>query len=285
MHRDIKPDNIMLHEGVPLVTDFGIALATDPASRERLTKTGLSVGTPSHMSPEQAVGERIVRPSSDVYAQACVLYEMLAGAPPFTAPNATALIARIISERPTKLRAVRNTVPVAVEAAVDKALSKLPADRYQRATEFADALSASARDASSVSRAASVMRAVIIGLSLIAAAVLPWVTFGRSTPSRVADTSPPASGTSVAARASYVKPSDDPHRRYDALSHDGRRIGDARSAAYAEMFRLPFRVTFNIWDPNLAALRDTPRFRDVILPRVKLRGAVARLAPSPAPVR
>ncbi len=210
VHRDIKPDNIMLHEGVPLVTDFGIALATDPASRERLTMTGLSVGTPSYMSPEQAVGERLVRPSSDVYALACVLYEMLAGAPPFTAPNATALIARIIGERPTKLRAVRNTVPVAVEAAVDKALSKLPADRYQRATEFADALSASARDASSVPRAASVVRAVVIGLSLIAAAVLAWVTFGRSTPSRVADTSPPASGTSVAARASYVKPSEDP---------------------------------------------------------------------------
>jgi len=147
IHRDIKPANIMLQAGVPLVSDFGIALAMDAAADERITSTGLSLGTPSYMSPEQAAGDRSVRATTDVYALACVLYEMLTGSPPFTGPNMPAVIAKLMTERPVPLRAHRDTIPVHVEAAVDKALARIPADRFQGVTAFASALAAGPRGA------------------------------------------------------------------------------------------------------------------------------------------
>jgi serine/threonine-protein kinase len=140
IHRDLKPENILLQEGTPLLADFGVALAVSRMAGERLTETGLSLGTPSYMSPEQAVGDRELTARSDVYALGSVLYEMLAGDPPFLGSNVQAVIAKVISERPVGLRRIRDTIPPHVEAAVEKALSKVPADRFASAKEFAEAL-------------------------------------------------------------------------------------------------------------------------------------------------
>ncbi len=140
IHRDIKPENILLQGGHALVADFGIALAVQSASGARMTQTGLSLGTPQYMSPEQAMGERTVDARSDIYALGAVTYEMLAGDAPFTGSTVQAIVARVMTERPASLRTVRDTVTVNVEVAVLKALAKLPADRWPTARAFADAL-------------------------------------------------------------------------------------------------------------------------------------------------
>ena len=140
IHRDIKPENILLHDGRALVADFGIALAVSQAGGPRMTETGLSLGTPHYMSPEQAMGEREITACSDVYALGCVTYEMLTGEPPFTGPSVQAIIAKMMTERPTPPSRVRDTVPETVEEAVLTALAKLPADRWKTAAEFAAAL-------------------------------------------------------------------------------------------------------------------------------------------------
>src|SRR5689334_5186194 len=139
IHRDIKPENILLHDGSALVADFGIALAASKAG-SRMTETGMSLGTPQYMSPEQAMGERELDARSDVYALGCVTYEMLIGEPPFTGPTAQAIIARVMTEEPRQLTVQRKTIPPYVEAAVLTALSKLPADRFATAAQFAEAL-------------------------------------------------------------------------------------------------------------------------------------------------
>ncbi|MDP3773958.1 MAG: serine/threonine-protein kinase, partial [Gemmatimonadales bacterium] len=126
VHRDIKPENILLHDGRALVADFGIALAVSSAGGgTRITETGMSLGTPHYMSPEQAMGEREITAKSDVYALGCVLYEMLAGEPPFTGPTAQAIVARVMTEQPRSLTLQRKTIPPHVEAAVTTALQKL----------------------------------------------------------------------------------------------------------------------------------------------------------------
>ncbi|HSG48114.1 MAG TPA: serine/threonine-protein kinase, partial [Longimicrobiales bacterium] len=141
VHRDIKPANILLSErGEPLVADFGIALAVASAGGGRITETGLSLGTPHYMSPEQATGDRDVDPRSDVYALACVLYEMLAGQPPFHAPTAQAVLIRVLTAEVSPITALRRTVPDHVEAALAKGLEKLPADRFESAAAFGRAL-------------------------------------------------------------------------------------------------------------------------------------------------
>jgi eukaryotic-like serine/threonine-protein kinase len=140
IHRDIKPENILLHEGEAMLADFGIALAVKEAGGNRLTETGLSLGTPQYMSPEQATGDRQLTPRSDVYSLAAVCYEMLAGEPPVTGPNAQAMVAKLMTERPVSLRVVRDTVPEALDLAVQKALAKAPADRFASAGEFIRAL-------------------------------------------------------------------------------------------------------------------------------------------------
>ena len=141
VHRDIKPENILLHGGHAMVADFGIALA---ASRSdggtRMTETGMSLGTPHYMSPEQAMGEREITPKADIYALGCVLYEMLTAEPPFVGATAQAIIARVMTEEPRSLTLQRRTVPPAVEVAVARALQKLPADRWATAAQFAEAL-------------------------------------------------------------------------------------------------------------------------------------------------
>src|SRR5437867_5908520 len=141
IHRDIKPENVMLHQGEPMVADFGIAVAVTAAGRERLTETGISVGTPAYMSPEQASGERRLDGRSDQYSLACVLYEMLAGEPPYTGPTAQAILAKRLTEPIPHLGTVRPVLP-AVEAAVTKALAKTPADRFATAGAFGAALTA-----------------------------------------------------------------------------------------------------------------------------------------------
>ncbi len=141
VHRDIKPANIMLQDGDPLVMDFGIALAVTQAGGARITETGLSLGTPYYMSPEQATGDRDVDGRSDIYSLGCVLYESLAGDPPHTGSTVQAVIAKVVTETPRLISQVRNTVPVQVAAALQKALAKVPADRFATAGEFADALS------------------------------------------------------------------------------------------------------------------------------------------------
>ncbi len=140
VHRDIKPENILLFEGEAMLADFGIALAVKEAGGNRLTETGLSLGTPQYMSPEQATGDRLLDARSDVYSLAAVLYEMLAGEPPVTGPNAQAMIAKLMTERPVHLRVVRESVPDSIDTAVAKALDKTPADRFSSAGDFARAL-------------------------------------------------------------------------------------------------------------------------------------------------
>ncbi len=140
VHRDIKPENILLHDGSAIVADFGIALAVTQAGGARMTQTGLSLGTPSYMSPEQAMGERAITARSDIYSLGAVTYEMLAGEPPFTGPTVQAVVARVMTEEPRPLTAQRRNVPPHVEAAVARALEKIPADRFASAHEFADAL-------------------------------------------------------------------------------------------------------------------------------------------------
>ena len=141
IHRDIKPENILLHDGQALVADFGIALAVSSAgAASRMTETGMSLGTPHYMSPEQAMGEREITGRSDVYALGAVTYEMLVGEPPFTGPTAQAIVAKVMSAEPAALSAQRRSVPPAVEDAVLTALAKLPADRFATAAEFATAL-------------------------------------------------------------------------------------------------------------------------------------------------
>jgi serine/threonine-protein kinase len=164
IHRDIKPENVLLAYPQPggasaagvghaLVADFGIALAVQQAAGQRLTQTGLSLGTPQYMSPEQAMGEKAVDARTDVYALGAVLYEMLAGEPPFTGSSAQAIVAKVLTERPTPLHTIRDTVPLEVEHATLKALAKLPADRFATATQFADALTAPVTVASVVAGA------------------------------------------------------------------------------------------------------------------------------------
>jgi Tol biopolymer transport system component len=140
IHRDIKPENVLLQDGTALVADFGIALAVSKAGGTRLTQTGLSLGTPQYMSPEQATGDRVVDARSDVYSLAATLYEMLTGDPPFTGSTAQAIVAKLLTENPVEIRRRRNTVPEPVDEAVLVALAKLPADRFASSAEFAHAL-------------------------------------------------------------------------------------------------------------------------------------------------
>jgi serine/threonine-protein kinase len=140
IHRDLKPENILLHEGEAMLADFGIALAVKEAGGNRLTETGISLGTPQYMSPEQATGDRQLDPRSDVYSLGAVLYEMLTGEPPHSGATVQAVIAKLMTERPTRLRVIREAVPVAVEAAVERALAKTPADRFASAAELVAAL-------------------------------------------------------------------------------------------------------------------------------------------------
>ncbi|MEO7367636.1 MAG: protein kinase [Gemmatimonadaceae bacterium] len=140
IHRDIKPENILLQGGHALVADFGIALAVQTAGGQRMTQTGLSLGTPQYMSPEQAMGERTIDARSDIYSLSAVAYEMLIGEAPFTGPTVQAIVARVMSEDPRPLITQRKSIPDYVDYAILRGLDKLPADRWPSANEFAEAL-------------------------------------------------------------------------------------------------------------------------------------------------
>jgi len=181
IHRDIKPENILLHDGRALVADFGIALAASRTEgSSRMTETGMSLGTPHYMSPEQALGERTLDARTDVYALGCVLYEMLTGEPPFSGPTAQAIIAKVMSSEPEPVTALRKTVPSHVAGAIQRAIEKLPADRYASAAAFAAGLadsSTSLRAAAGTatgSRAAGPWRAVALAAGVVAVAAVGW---------------------------------------------------------------------------------------------------------------
>ena len=180
VHRDIKPENILIHGGHALVADFGIALAVSRSDGgTRMTETGMSLGTPHYMSPEQAMGEREITARSDVYALGCVLYEMLTGDPPFTGSTAQAIVARVMTETPRSLTLQRHTIPPHVEAAVITALEKLPADRFASAAKFAEALTHPELARPADTRATMVARpgASQLGRARVVGA-LPWVVAG-----------------------------------------------------------------------------------------------------------
>jgi serine/threonine protein kinase len=153
IHRDIKPENILLSGGHALVADFGIARALGQADAERLTETGIAVGTAAYMSPEQASGERNVDGRSDVYSLGCVLYEMLAGEPPYTGPTAQAIIVKRFSDPVPSVQQLRPLVPEGLAHAVTKALAPVAADRFASAAEFVRALAAPAASAASTTAA------------------------------------------------------------------------------------------------------------------------------------
>jgi serine/threonine-protein kinase len=183
IHRDIKPENIMLSGGQAVVADFGIARAMHAASTEPLTLTGMVVGTPQYMSPEQAVGAR-VDGRSDQYSLACTLYEMLIGQPPFTGPSAQAVIARHSLEPAPRLRVVRHTVSQAAETAIMRAMAKVPADRFASMQQFLDALespettwvqpAAPAPSGNRSRRRVSPRMMTAVGVGVLAAAAAGW---------------------------------------------------------------------------------------------------------------
>jgi Tol biopolymer transport system component/tRNA A-37 threonylcarbamoyl transferase component Bud32 len=183
IHRDIKPENILLHDGQAIVADFGIALAVQTAGGARMTQTGLSLGTPQYMSPEQAMGERVIDARSDIYALGAVTYEMLAGDAPFTGGSVQAIVAKVLNERPTPLHTLRDTVPPHVEQAVLTAIAKLPADRFATAAQFADALQdrnyATASLVGASPRNVRYAMRATVGVAVVAVGVAAWTLATR----------------------------------------------------------------------------------------------------------
>ena len=249
IHRDIKPENILLHDGRALVADFGIALAVSSAGSTRMTETGMSLGTPHYMSPEQAMGEREITARSDVYALGCVTYEMLCGEPPFGGPTAQAVFAKVLTETPRPLIPKRHTIPPHVDAAVLTALEKLPADRFATAAEFAlalqDGTGARRHDGRTVAHAAvrSPSRRFAAALpwtvAVIALLALAWSRWSRPAPQ--------------VTRLALALPEDQRLAPLNtglrlAISHDGRRI----------VYPGPGEGGVQLWLRDLSQLTATP---------------------------
>jgi eukaryotic-like serine/threonine-protein kinase len=216
IHRDIKPENILLApDGNVLVADFGIAKAL--GADEQLTATGVSVGTPAYMSPEQAAGERTVDARSDVYGLACVLYEMLAGEPPFTGPTAQAIIAKRFSTSATPVRVLRPDVPEHIEQAITTALARTPAGRFAGTDEFARALTRP--DATPVARRN--VRAAAFVIALLGLTAVAWALLSSRNPRRAVVTAdPPAPSSAAGVTRVAVLPFDN--------------LGDTADAYFAE---------------------------------------------------
>jgi serine/threonine-protein kinase len=181
IHRDIKPENVLLHDGRAMVMDFGIALAVSAAAGGRMTETGLSLGTPHYMSPEQATAEKEITPRSDIYSLGAVLYEMLTGNPPHTGASAQQIIMKIITEPVEPVTKYRKSTPPHVADAAATALEKLPADRFASAKAFGDALinpSFVGRQTTSVSTARSTRRTVSVAAFASTTAVLSAALVG-----------------------------------------------------------------------------------------------------------
>ena len=193
IHRDVKPANILLSKGEPLVSDFGIALAVGAAGGGRLTETGLSLGTPHYMSPEQATGDQHVGPATDIYALGCVLYEMLVGEPPYTGSTPQAVLGKIITEPPALVTKQRKSVPANVEATVNRALEKLPADRFTGAQDLAKALGdpgfrhgdGAVAGAAAAQRRYNRMTVAFAGTTALLTLILGWSLFWPEPPAQV----------------------------------------------------------------------------------------------------
>ena len=185
IHRDIKPENILLASGHAMVADFGIAKAVSAAGGETLTQTGMAIGTPQYMSPEQAAGEKDIDGRSDIYSLACVLYEMLAGQPPFTGPTVESLVHQHLAAEPRAVTEIRPAVPAEIAAALQRALAKSRADRFTPVAQFSDALraEATATPAAATARTARsplhLGLMVVGGLAVVAAAWLGGRTLFR----------------------------------------------------------------------------------------------------------
>jgi serine/threonine-protein kinase len=182
VHRDIKPENILLQGGQAFVADFGIARAISVARGDTISEPGLAIGTPAYMSPEQAEGSAEVDGRADLYSLACVLYEMLAGEPPYTGATAHAIMARQQSEPPRSLRVVRPTIPLAIEEAVRTALEKTPADRFQTVLQFVEALDRVDVPAARSRKAGSyrTITAALLALALAGTGWIAWRELGRA---------------------------------------------------------------------------------------------------------
>jgi tRNA A-37 threonylcarbamoyl transferase component Bud32 len=178
VHRDLKPENILLSNREAVLADFGIALALQSADPDRLTASGVSPGTPGYMSPEQVGGSKVLDRRTDIYSMGALLHEMLAGEPPHTGATAQIIAAKTLGERPSSLRIHRHTVSEAIDNAVMKALSKVPADRFATAGEFAAALqgrAASVREKAPLPWPKALTKArVVILTTVVAAAGLVW---------------------------------------------------------------------------------------------------------------
>ena len=183
IHRDIKPENILLQGGHALVADFGIALAASKVGGNRMTETGMSLGTPQYMSPEQAMGERELDARTDIYALGCVMFEMLAGEPPFTGPTAQAIVAKVVTAPAPSVRSKRDTVPEYVDDAIRIALQKTPADRFRNAAEFAAALgplsATTSRATASVAPHTSPRRSAALAASMALVAIAAFFLGGK----------------------------------------------------------------------------------------------------------
>ena len=257
VHRDIKPENILVHDGQALVADFGIALAATSAAGSRLTQTGLSLGTPLYMSPEQASGERVIDGRTDVYSLCAVLYEMLVGSPPFEGTSAQALVARIMTEPLPDVRKRRVTVPVEVALALERGLARLPADRFQSAKDLADALSGGTRLIAPVvtppsRRASRALLAVGFALGILTGIVGSWMVMR------------PASRAGLelvpTVRLTVNLPADAPLIPDElsnlALSHDGSRLVYVADAPDG-----PALFLRNLSEMGFAVLRGTDNAR------------------------
>jgi len=193
IHRDIKPENILLHDGRPMVADFGIALAVSAAAGGRMTETGLSLGTPHYMSPEQATAEKEITSRADVYSLGCVLYEMLTGSPPHVGSSAQQIIMKIVTDDARPVTDLRKSVPPHVAAATAKALAKLPADRFESAAQLAQALTNPAFTLATTAAAVATGRAAetwqrrlfwpVAAVALVALVVAGWA-LSRPEPAR-----------------------------------------------------------------------------------------------------
>jgi len=209
VHRDIKPENILLHDGRPMVADFGIALALSAAAGGRMTETGMSLGTPHYMSPEQATADKDVTGRSDIYSLASVLYEMLTGDPPHVGSNAQQIIMKIVTEQAQPVTKLRKSVPPNVAAAVAQALEKVPADRFDSAKAFAEALANPSFTSMTVAGGRAVVpssrRAVAIpvlaAIAIVATALAAWGWFRESPQPAVAQFDVRVTGSSALASA------------------------------------------------------------------------------------
>ena len=285
IHRDVKPENVLLHGGHALVADFGVALALQQAGGQRMTQTGLSLGTPQYMAPEQTTGERVIDHRADVYALGVVRYEMLAGEPPFTGSTAQAVIAKALTADPPPVARERRSVPPHVDAAVRRALEKLPADRFASAAAFADALLVPGV-LSPVGPPHPRRQLLLAASALVAATALGWLA------GRAADRAPPPRPVrftieldSGALRFGEGAISPDGQTIVYAAEHEdgtrlyARRIGEitARPLAGTENAELPF------FSPDAAWVAY---YANGALQKVPLDGgALVVIAPLPLPAR